>query len=543
MKKKTVSFILALCMMLCFVTTGSFTVSAENTPAEAYASVSAAADYGLADACEDGTILQCFNWTLNQIKEELPNIAKAGFTSVQTSPLQPHDGNYQWYWLYQPTNFTIGNEIGSYSELQALCTEAHKYGVKIVVDVVANHLAGQKNGAWSGKIDSSLRKSEYFHNLGECTDNNNRYDVTHKNIGMPDLNSEHPDIQKKVASMITNLKNAGVDGIRWDAAKHISLPSEDCAFWEKVTVSGLYHYGEILDAPAGSKSGDEVNNALMAEYAQYIGVTDELYSSTITEGIRDGRVAKSNGNWNKRGVSADKIVYWAESHDTYANNGWTNGLDQNAIDRSYAILAARADSQTLYLSRPFEKNDSSIAYAKKGSTHFTSKEVAAVNHFHNAMIGRAEKYATGGGCYIVCRDGGAVIVSPKGSNIDVTVTNAGGLVPVGTYTDEVSGTTWTVTEKNITGRIGSTGIAVIYDKNYTPDQKTMIGDADLSGDIAILDATCIQRYLATLEELSADALKAADADRDGSVSILDATIIQRYLADLKDDGCRVGELI
>ena len=538
MKKRTISLILVLCMALACITTGSFTASAESAEPVAAA---AAADYGLADSCADGNILQCFNWTLSQIREELPNIAAAGFTSVQTSPLQPHDGRNQWYWLYQPTNFTVGNELGSYSDLKNLCTEAHQYGVKIIVDVVANHLAGQKNGSWSGSIDASLRKSEYFHNLGACEDDSsNRFDITHKNIGMPDLNSENADLQQKVASLVASLKSAGVDGIRWDAAKHISLPSEDCAFWATVVDEEMYNYGEILDAPAGSKSADSVNNALMAEYAEYIGVTDEIFSSTVTQAIRDGRISKSKGNWITRGVSAERIVYWAESHDTYGNDNWTNSLDQNVIDRAYAILGARADSQTLYLSRPSEKKDSQIYYAKKGSTHFTSPEVAAVNRFHNAMIGSSEMFLTAGGCYVVCRGGGAVIVSPKGANVNVTVTNGGGMVPAGTYTDEISGSTFTVTSTTITGKIGSTGIAVIYDHDYVAGQ-FLLGDADLSGDVTILDATAIQRELAGLPVESFDE-KSADADGDGSIMILDATAIQRWLAGLPVDK-EIGQLV
>ncbi len=350
MKNRLLSLILILCLMLSCVAIGSFTVSA--APAEI--SADEAADYGIPDRCEDGNILHCFNWTLAQIKAELPNIAKAGFTAVQTSPLQPHDGNYQWYWLYQPTSFTIGNELGSYSDLKALCTEADQYNIKIIVDVVANHLAGSNNGSWGG-IDNSLRKSEYFHNQGPCNNTDNRNELIYKNIGMPDLNSENIEIQNKVFSMLSNLKNAGVDGIRWDAAKHIGLPSEGCNFWAKMaSMAGLYQYGEILDAPAG-KSSDAVNDALITEYASYIGVTDEIFSSTITGSLRDKRLSKSKGNWIKRGVSAERVVYWGESHDTYGNDGWTNNLDQNVIDRAYAVLGARADSQTPLSLAPLRK--------------------------------------------------------------------------------------------------------------------------------------------------------------------------------------------
>ncbi|MBR1483024.1 MAG: starch-binding protein [Ruminococcus sp.] len=463
MNKKVTSLVLAVCMLLSCLAVGSFTANASTTDAavSAQADDDVAASYGLASKVEDGNILHCFNWTLAQIKQELPNIAKAGFTSVQTSPLQAHNASGTWYWLYQPNGFSIGNELGSYSDLQSLCSEADKYGIKVVVDVVANHLAGWNDGRWADSIESNMKKSEYFHNMGACSNWDNRYDVTHKNIGMPDLNSEHGDVQNIVAAMINKMKSAGVDGIRWDAAKHIGLPSEGCGFWSKMASLGVYNYGEILDNPAGN-SGDSYNSSLMAEYGKYIGVTDATYSGTITGAIRDGSTAQSNGNWVNRGVPANRVVYWAESHDTYCNNGWTNGLSENTMDRAYAVLGAKANSQALYLSRPFEKNHESIMYGKKGSTHFTSTEVAAVNHFHNAMVGTKEYYTTGNNCFVVCREGGAVIVAARGSNFDVTVPNGGGIVKQGSYKDEVSGGTWNVSGSNISGHIGSSGIAVIY---------------------------------------------------------------------------------
>ena len=541
MKKRTVCIMLVICMIISCMTSVSISVSAQS----ADIAEEGAANYGLADKCRDGNILHCFNWTLNQIKDELPNIAQAGFTSVQTSPLQGHDGRNQWYWLYQPTGFSIGNELGSYDDLKALCSEADKYGIKIIVDVVANHLAGSNNGTWANSIESDLKKSGYFHNLGACNDWDNRYDITHKNIGMPDLNSENKDIQNKVYSMIEKLESAGADGIRWDAAKHISLPSEDCAFWSKMAESDLYQYGEILDNPAG-KSGDAVNNALMTEYAQYIGVTDSTYSSDIMNAVKSGTMYKTNGNWLKKGVAADRIVYWAESHDTYANDGtdgWTKNIDQKLIDKAYAIVGARADSQALYLSRPSEKAKTSIYYGKKGSTHFTSKEVAAVNHFHNAMIGKAEKYSATAGCYVVWREGGAVIVSMNGSDVDVSVNNSGSMVPVGTYTDEVSGSEWTVTETKITGHIGNSGIAVVYNAEQ-PSEELILGDVDGDLEATVIDATYVQRYATHIPVPIDDEVmeKCGDADGDGDVSIVDATFIQRYASRLPTP-YKIGEVI
>ena len=59
----------------------------------------------------------------------------------------------------------------------------------------------------------------------------------------------------------------------------------------------------------------------------------------------------------------------------------------------------------------------------------------------------------------------------------------------------------------------------------------LLGDADGDGTVTILDATAIQRTLASLTTQSF-VEKAADADEDGGVTILDATAIQRWLASL-----------
>ena len=59
----------------------------------------------------------------------------------------------------------------------------------------------------------------------------------------------------------------------------------------------------------------------------------------------------------------------------------------------------------------------------------------------------------------------------------------------------------------------------------------LLGDVDGDGIVTIIDATCIQRHLASIPTFAfIEAL--ADADGDGETTILDATYIQRWLAQL-----------
>ena len=424
--------------------------------------MSAANSYGLPENCQDGTILHCFDWSFNQIKEELPNIAKAGFTSVQTSPSQGNAGNNAtWYFAYQPYDFTFATGgLGSKQELINLCTEADKYGIKVIVDVVSNHLNGSMN-----YVAPKWNNNEYWHTHGSNIDYNNRWQVTHGDIGMRDLNSEHPTVYNAVRAYVDELKSYGVDGIRWDAAKHIGLPSEGCDFWSAVTKnSEMWHYGEILIGPTDNGGNDH----LMKEYTNYISVTDNTYGRDMRYSIQGGNAYSHNGNWANRGVASDKIVYWAESHDTYANDGKygedSRSASVNHINRTYALLASRASSTALYFSRPTSTSANAIRLGQKGSLDFKNKEVAAVNHFHNAMIGQKDYYVSENGVMAVCREKGVVVVKASGSG-NVSISNGGGTVAPGTYKDEITGNTWTVTSSKITGTIGSTGIAVVYNSD------------------------------------------------------------------------------
>lgn len=64
-----------------------------------------------------------------------------------------------------------------------------------------------------------------------------------------------------------------------------------------------------------------------------------------------------------------------------------------------------------------------------------------------------------------------------------------------------------------------------------PGLRYDIGDVDMNGVLTIMDASCIQRSLCGLKELSYTQELLSDYDRDGLKSIMDVTAIQRSLAE------------
>ena len=63
------------------------------------------------------------------------------------------------------------------------------------------------------------------------------------------------------------------------------------------------------------------------------------------------------------------------------------------------------------------------------------------------------------------------------------------------------------------------------------EDEIILGDADGDGSVTILDATVIQKKIASIE-VAAFNEKAADVDGDGKVTVLDATYIQKFLASM-----------
>lgn len=446
--------------------------------------------YGLKDNIQDGVILHCFDWTLADIQEEIPNIAKAGFTAVQTSPVHERAGKGSvWYDVYRPYDFKIGNGLGSEADLKALCAEAHKYGVKVIVDVVANHT--DYSNVAARLLDESL-----YHEPFDVGDWHNRYKVTHGKIGMWDLDTNNPTVQAIIKQYIQDLKACGVDGVRWDAIKHIGLPSEGDSFMQNVVDQEMYNYGEILDSTGGD------DNVLFPEYQTYMSITDNGYGNGFANSFAGGSINESVGNFNQRNAKTEKLVYWGESHDTYANDGGeSKNKSQNVIDRAYAVVAGNNGATALYFSRPFQKDKGAIKFGDKGSVHFKDAEVAQVNHMHNVCAGEPNYYVKGNGVCAQVRKSGAIIVLGNGSDRDVTVANGAGdgkWLKSGTYKDMVGGGAFTVNASTISGHVGESGIAVIYNAGpivltpeviFNPADGTAFSDETLTVTATPLNAT------------------------------------------------------
>ena len=423
----------------------------------------------------DATILHAWCWSFNTIRENMKEIADAGYTYVQTSPANTcfvgENGGMQifgdgkWYYHYQPIAWKIGNyQLGTRDEFKAMCDEAKKYGVKILVDVLPNHTAFDTTAVLPEFIEAVGGRDNLYHanGLNEIKDYNDRYQCTTGAMGgLPDVNTENPDFQYYFMQYVNDLIACGASGFRYDTAKHIGLPSDPLDakskqndFWDVamgrkpikgITLTNkdnLFIYGEVL----------QDKNVKEKEYAEYFGMCASNYGHVIRQIISNRKTtAKEVSNW-QHSVTPEKLTTWVESHDTYCNANESASLTDTQIRLGWTIITARQNGTPLFYSRPAGSSRENYwgnnRIGEKGNDEFKHPEVVAVNKFRKAMHGMPEKIkvSTDGTVVEFNRgNSGAAIVnlSKKTAQLSIATT-----LPDGTYKDHVYGNTFTV-EKGI----------------------------------------------------------------------------------------------
>ena len=483
------------------------------------AKTSAENGYGLASTVNDGTILQAWNWSFASVEAMLPTLAEQGFTTIQVSPpneiktgtkgakVLQSDNLNGWWMFYQPAGFQLNestdNALGTKAEFVSMCSKAHEYGIKIIVDAVINHM-GTKEGddtntstdpmshvtPRAAQFEPEIYNNKLFHtpwakmtykeDPNQYSQYESTYDLTRNcTSGLPDLKTEDSRVQNAIYDYLAELIEAGADGFRFDAAKHIET-SDDISglksdFWkntlQKVRTNypdcEVYAYGEILN-----------NCGVNRPFSMYTKLFDVTDSGSYW-GIKDA-VTGGGGNatpfYPNSNFTAANTILWDESHDTYMD-GATTSLNVVQRGKIWALCAGRATVTTVYFARPDDGTNTNacynIALGKAKKTAWSNATTKAINQFHNYFIGQSE-YCTAnenGWAYIERGNSGAIIVHLGGSTSgNVSVTNH--KLANGTYKDAITGNTFTVSGGRISGSVGSTGVACIYLDGDAPEIPT-----------------------------------------------------------------------
>lgn len=290
--------------------------------------------------------VQMFHWKWTDIAKECTNfLGPQGYGGVQISPPSSANKGSAWWDIYQPVDYTnLNSKMGTATELQSMINTCHTAGVRVYADIVANHLAAGSgtatNGAtWNASTLTYPRFSASdFHaacDIQGSDYSNNRNGVTQcRLVGLPDLNTASSYVQGQIKNYLTTLIGMGIDGFRFDAAKHIQQAELQTIFngISHTTTSGenLWVTQEIIT------DGTVDRNSYLT-----IGTINEFkYASAMREAFRNLNGASISqirtymgtpGNWGGTWgfiTNSSKATVFVNNWDTERNGDSMNASNK-----------------------------------------------------------------------------------------------------------------------------------------------------------------------------------------------------------------------
>jgi len=169
---------------------------------------------------------------INGVTAKLDYIKSLGVSGIWLMPINPSPS----YHGYDITDYEgINPQYGTLKDFQKLLKEAHKRGIKVVIDMVINHTSDQ-HPWFKAALDPKDPHHDWYLWAKPGTDlkaisavggpawhrapNGAYYEGTFTGA-MPDLNYDNPAVRKAMIETGRFWLHLGVDGFRLDAAQHI----------------------------------------------------------------------------------------------------------------------------------------------------------------------------------------------------------------------------------------------------------------------------------------------------------------------------------
>ncbi|UUD36335.1 alpha-amylase family glycosyl hydrolase [Mycoplasmopsis citelli] len=190
--------------------------------------------YSFADGNDDGI------GDFIGLKENLNYFVNLGINTLYLSPIHPAS-SYHGYDVIDYLD--VAPELGGKEAFEKFLVEAHKKGIKVILDSVFNHTSYEH--PWFQKaLQGDPKYQGYYYFLPENVDQNtpglgidndwirgifknlkdkkatNKKYVAEFWAGMPDLNLNNPEVKKELDAIQQYWSKLGVDGFRYDAFYH-----------------------------------------------------------------------------------------------------------------------------------------------------------------------------------------------------------------------------------------------------------------------------------------------------------------------------------
>ncbi|MBQ7519983.1 MAG: alpha amylase, partial [Clostridia bacterium] len=155
---------------------------------------------------------------LNGVTAKLDYLKDLGIGGIWLMPIHPSPS----YHGYDVTDYYgVNPEFGTLEDFQALLTEAHARGIRVILDMVFNHTSNEHPWFQSARNDENSPYRNWYNWSETQKSGYNRggsqYYESRFVASMPDLNLDNPEVRAEIENIMRYWLDMGVDGFRLDA--------------------------------------------------------------------------------------------------------------------------------------------------------------------------------------------------------------------------------------------------------------------------------------------------------------------------------------
>lgn len=250
---------------------------------------------------------------LNGVTAKLDYLQSLGVDGIWLLPIQPSPS----YHGYDVTDCeAINPQYGTMADFERLVAAAHQRGIKVILDLVANHTSNQHPWFRAAR-DSHDPHHDWYQWAGPRTDLraiSATGDLAWHRLGkqaylgvftaeMPDLDYDTPAVRKQMIDVGRFWLDKGADGFRLDAAQHIYFDFKSQAGDTAVAAKNVRWWSDFRAGIEPLKPDvylvGEVTQHTPAALAPYLQPLDAVFNFPLAERLIDSARHQRN-----RGIDA-----------------------------------------------------------------------------------------------------------------------------------------------------------------------------------------------------------------------------------------------
>jgi len=306
------------------------------------------------------------------ITQKIPYLKELGVTAIWLTPWydnpdeanncdKPWCPNTNYHGYHAIDYYAVENHFGTFADLREMIETAHRSGIKVIQDQVANHVGVQHPWAKNPPLDNWFNKlsQNSFNNSVLLSPNASPAERDNLLKGwfnelLPDMNQDEPEVARyEIQNALWWVGATGIDGIRQDTIQY--MPREFIRDWSGAILKQypkFYIVGEVFEEDSaqtaffqGGKTGwDNVDTTLPSVFDFKLWRT----SQEVFTGKKPVRALRDVLKYDGLYPNINRVTVLQNNHDTDRFMSLKDATLEGAMLHTAFILATRGIPQLFY---------------------------------------------------------------------------------------------------------------------------------------------------------------------------------------------------